>query len=122
MEDKRSYYIKWVAEENRIIISGELCLQTILNYFDIIDLLMEYVKSADDFIIFDITSLAVLNSSGIAAFALLINKMRDIDKRMIIYASKNIVWQVYSLDVFLEFKSNIEIKYVTEENKNLKTA
>lgn len=105
------YTIKSIPEEHKIVISGELKLQTVAKYNEIIDLLLESCISLQDPVILDIRNLAILNSSGIASFGLFVIKMRDTGKKLIIHASKYIHWQVFSLEDFKELNSNLEIEF-----------
>jgi hypothetical protein len=105
------YTINTVPEENKVIISGELKLQTVAKYNEIIDLLLDFCTSLKDPVILDIRNLTILNSSGIASFGLFIIKMRDSGKKLIIHASKYIHWQIFSLEDFKELNDKLEIEF-----------
>ena len=109
----QTYTINRVPEDNKIIISGQLALQTVTNYNEIIEFLLGSIDDSDKDVILDISNLTILNSSGIASFALFIIKMRETEKKLIIYASRYIQWQVYNLEAFKELNSNVFIEYIT---------
>jgi hypothetical protein len=105
------YTINSIPEENKIVISGELKLQTVAKYNEIIEFLLESCMTLKDPVILDIRNLTILNSSGIASFGLFIIKIRDSGKKLIIHASKHIHWQVFSLEDFKELDINLEIEF-----------
>ena len=109
-----NYTLKYIESDNRIVIKGNLRLQTMEKYDEITGFIIDNVINSKCEIILDLTQLEILNSSGIAALGMFIIKMKENEKKTRIIGSKYISWQVASLSSFREIDDNIVIDFVVQ--------
>ena len=113
IEDK-NYTIEIVNNLKTIVFTGNLRLHSINDYSDIIEKIFNYIKEQNDSITFDFTKLEFINSSGIASLGILFIKLRDIEIKIKIIASKYVNWHVASLKDFQSLNPHIEIDFVVQ--------
>ncbi|HOO71316.1 MAG TPA: hypothetical protein PK926_06100 [Spirochaetota bacterium] len=109
-----TYSVEYQKDDNKIVFSGNLRLQSIESYDEIINFTMHHAMSTAEPLILDFTRLEIINSSGIASLGLFLVKLRDSEhnRKIVIYASKYIQWQAHSLNDLHELNANLEIVYI----------
>ncbi|HOW82560.1 MAG TPA: hypothetical protein PK573_08375 [Spirochaetota bacterium] len=109
-----TYTVEYHKNDNRIAFSGNLRLQTINSYEEIINFTLRFALESNEPLILDFTKLEIINSSGIASLGLFLVKLRDTEseKKLVIHASKYIQWQVSSLNDLRELNDNLDIIYI----------
>lgn len=108
----QNYSIEFIEIENKILFKGNLRLQSIDAYEEIINFIFERAINTDKILILDFSNLTIINSSGIASIGLFLIKMREYNTKIKIYASKFINWHVSSLRDFKDINENVEIEYI----------
>jgi hypothetical protein len=107
------YSIEFNSALRRIEIIGQLRLNSINKYDDIVTFLLEKTTGSDDELILDLTGLEIMNSSGIASLSLYLIKAKELKRKIRILASKKIHWQALSMEDFEDINENIAVEYVT---------
>jgi hypothetical protein len=110
----KNYTIEFIPDLNKVIFVGNLRLQSIEKYNEIMEFIVDNVKDSNEPIILDLTNLNFINSSGIASLGMLFIKLREYDTKIRILASKYVNWHVGSLKDFQNINTNIEIDYVVQ--------
>jgi hypothetical protein len=72
-----SYSLSYVDEDHKIIIKGNLRLQSLKKYEEIMSFITEKAIKDDKKLLMDLSELTILNSSGIASLSLFLIKLRD---------------------------------------------
>jgi len=108
------YTVRYIKEEDKIVIRGNLRLVTVEKYDEIIDFILYHTMEESNAAILDLTKLEALNSSGIAALGMFIIKMKDNNRFIKITGSRYISWQVISLENFKDIHKNIEIEFMVQ--------
>ena len=109
-----TYQIEFIKDENKLIFSGNLRLQSVDSYDEIVDFAISRAMDSDKTLIIDLTRLEIINSSGIASMGLFLVKLRETDpaKCIKMLASKYIYWHSATLKDLKELNNNLEIEYV----------
>ena len=110
---EKNYTIEFISDLNKIIFVGNLRLQSIEKYNEIMNYYRKNKRFTDsNYIRFN--NLNFINSSGIASLGILFIELRKFNKKIIIIASKYVNWHVGSLKDFKNINNNIEIEYVVQ--------
>jgi len=112
--DNENYSIEYIDHENMFILKGNLRLQTIDKYNEIMDFITRHAMKSDKPLTLDLTGLTSLNSSGIASLSLFLVNMKKSDKTIKIIGSSYIKWQSLSLTDFKELNSNIDVELIVQ--------
>jgi hypothetical protein len=107
-----NYSVEFIKTDNKVIFKGNLRLQSVEEYNEIMDFVFNCAINSETILLIDMTQLSVINSSGIASLGLFLIKMRDYQKKIKILASKYVHWQSVSLKDFKEINEDVEIEYV----------
>jgi len=108
------YTLRYIEEEKKIIVRGNLRLASLEKYDEIIEFILHHTMAEASSITLDLTKLETLNSSGIAALGMFIIKMKEKNRFIRITGSRYISWQVISLENFKDIHQNIEIEFVVQ--------
>ena len=111
---EKNYSIEFISDLNKVIFVGNLRLQSIEKYNEIMELIIEKTKDSSIPFTLDLTNLNFINSSGIASLGILFIELRKFNKKIKIIASKYVNWHVGSLKDFKNINNNIEIEYVVQ--------
>jgi hypothetical protein len=109
-----SYVVEYQSGDNRIVYSGNLRLQSIQSYDEIMNFTLRHALDSPESLILDFTRLEIINSSGIASLGLFLVKLRNEhpEKTITIHASKYISWQAVSLGDLRDLNGNVDLVYV----------
>ncbi len=106
------YEIHYIKEDNLILIQGNLRLESVEKYDEIICFITENVLSSENPITIDLTRLNTLNSSGIAALGMFLIEMKKYDRDITIIGSRYISWQSISLEGFKDINSRLSVEFI----------
>ncbi len=106
-----TYKAVYLEEENRILLQGDLRLESVEKYDEIINFISDNTLSSKRPVILDITRLETLNSSGIAALGMLMVEMKRHDREISIIGSRYISWQTLSLEGFKDINEKLSIEF-----------
>ena len=109
-----NYTIEYVQSENMFILKGNLRLQTIDKYNEIMDFINKHSLNESKPLVLDLTGLYTLNSSGIASLSLYFVNMKKNDKKIKLIGSSYVKWQSLSLTDFKELNPNIEVEFIVQ--------
>jgi len=112
--ETESYTLSYVDEDNKIVIKGNLRLQSLKKYEEIMSFITEKAIHNEKQLLMDLSELTILNSSGIASLSLFLIKMRDSGEKLKIIANKYIHWQALSIEDFRDINPNLEIEYIVK--------
>jgi len=107
-----NYSVEFIPEGKKIVFQGNLRLQSIDKYNEIIDFIFTHYNDSEELITLDLTQLSVLNSSGIASLGMFLIRSRETNRKIKILASKYVYWQSLTIEDFKEIHRNLEIEYV----------
>jgi len=113
IEDKK-YSIEILPETNTVVFCGNLRMNTVNEYNEIMENIFTISKESDKSLILDFSKLEFINSSGLASLGILFIKLRDYEKKIRIVASKYVNWHVASLKDYQTLNSQIEIEYIVQ--------
>lgn len=106
------YSIEYSENDEKIVFSGVLRLQTIDSYNEIMDFIIKCSINSRQKLILDFSNLENINSAGIASISLFFIKLRGTDKKIKILSSALVPWQKITLKDFQYINSNIEIEEI----------
>lgn len=112
-EDK-TYSVDIVKETNTVLFNGKLRLHSLNEYNEIMENIFVFSKEDNSPLTLDFTKLDFINSSGIASLGILFIKLRDVDRKIKIIASKYVNWHVSSLRDFQILNPNIDIDFIVQ--------
>jgi hypothetical protein len=113
IEDK-IYSIELIKDTSTVLFIGNLRLHSVNEYNEIMENIYSFSKGDSKPITLDLSKLEFINSSGIASLGILFIKLRDLDRRIKIIASKYVNWHVASLRDFQILNPNIEIDFIVQ--------
>lgn len=112
--NNEDYSIEYIEQDNMFILRGNLRLQTIDKYNEIMDFINKYSRNSEKTLVLDLTGLKTLNSSGIASLSLFFVNLKKSAKRVKVVGSSYIKWQSLSLMDFKELNENIDVEFIVQ--------
>lgn len=106
------YQIHYLKEDNLILIQGNLRLESVEKYDEIISFITNNVLSSEKTVTIDLTRLNTLNSSGIAALGMYLVEMKKYNRDITLIGSRDVSWQVFSLEGFKEINDRLTVEFI----------
>ena len=108
----KAYQVRYVEDQNLILIQGDLRLESVQKYDEIIEFITSSVLSSEKPINIDVTKLATLNSSGIAALGMFLVGIKKSKREVTLIGSRYVSWQAISLDGFCDINEYLSVEFI----------